>query len=179
MVPESGTAPDWQTYANAANGFSIQYPAHLQVIAGSPPNNYLALDSDAPAPAVSIISPRVDTFSENNSHGSYQFIVEVVASDFLPNCNPELSIMSMPLIASGTAMIDGQTARVFTSSDAAAGTHVSTTGYTICYKNHFYLIADIFVMSSDGTPLTPKLEADIAAGKERNKKIVESFTFMP
>ncbi len=169
-----------QIYANPAYGFSLRYPAGAIIREGDPRGLYLAEDIDAPTTTMSIQFPRVDTFNENGSHGYYEFQVRVYADppeNAYPECNPRLSFLSDEH-ADNTAMLAGEPTQIFRGGGAAAGNRVAYTRYGLCHQNRHYSVIDIFASGSDGTPLTAKLEAGIAAGKERNKKIVDSFQFV-
>lgn len=149
----------WQTYTGA--GFSIQYPNEASVREGDPKGLYIEPDTDNATTLVSIVFPRVDTFSENGSHGYYEFQVRVDATKAMFAC------MVNPVWQNST------------SSDAAAGNRITYSKSSICHGGRIYSVYDIFASGSDGTPLTPKLEADIAAGKIRNQQVVQSFQFTP
>ncbi len=166
-----------KTYTNAEYGFSVQYPEGGIAGNGTPEGIHLEEDIDTGSAAGYISFPPVDTFSENGSHGHYQYQVRVYAdtSDIVRQpCSVMMSILPMEQ-ASGTTVVAGFPAQVWTGGDAAAGTHVSFTRYSLCAGNRYYSLIDLFASSSDGTPLTPKLKADIAAGAAINKQIVQSF----
>lgn len=157
-------------------GFSIEYPKEATIVEGDPGGLYLEESIDAPLPAVSIKFPRVDTFSENQSHGYYEFQVRVHGGMGKPEwgCNAA-AFTTTGETQAGTVMIDGKTAHVFTGMSAGAGNRLEFTRYALCYNDINYSIYDIFASGSDGTPLTEKLEEDIARAKALNKKIIASF----
>jgi hypothetical protein len=156
-------SPAWQIYKNIGNNFLLRYPSQASAQEGSPRGLYLEPDTDNATTLVSVVSPRVDTFSENGSHGYFEFQVRVMAS---------------PVAKFACARDADIDPTVTTGGDAGMGNRVSWTRYDFCHGGKLYWVYDIFASGSDGTPLTPKLEADVAAGKEQNKKIAESFRFV-
>lgn len=154
---------DWSTYKNETYNFSIQYPAGPEVREGDPLGIYLEPETSNATTVVSFIFPLVDTFSENGSHGYYQYQVRVTATP----------------LAQYACAIGADTKPAITSDvGAAAGNRVAYTRYGFCHGGRLYGVYDIFASGSDGTPLTPKLESDIAAGKIRNEEITKNFKFL-
>jgi len=140
-------------------GFSIQYPPSASVREGDPRGLYIEPDTTNATTVVSIVFPRVDTFSENGSHGYYEFQVRVDAT------KAQYACMVNPTWQNST------------SSGAAAGNRVEYALSSICHGGRIYSVYNIFASGSDGTPLTPKLESDIAAGKILNEQVAKSFRF--
>jgi len=161
LVPASKPG-NLQTYVNASGGFSLQYPAGATVREGDPQGFYIDPETGNATTIVSIVFPRVDTFSENSSHGYYQYQVRVMVT---------------PLARYACTRGGDVTPTVTTGGDAAAGNRLNWTLYGYCHGGKLYSVYDMFASGSDGTPLTPKLEADIAAGKVINEQIAKSFKF--
>ncbi len=164
-----------ETYLNNAFDFSLVYPKEATVYEGDPHGLYLEPETSNATTAVAIVFPRVDTFSENGSHGYYEFRVHVAIAP-MNTCETKDSANTGEHFVQ-FENLNGITFAVFAGGGAAAGNRVLYTRYGICRGPILFSVYDILASGSDGTPLTPKLEADIAAGKIRNEQIVRSFQF--
>ncbi len=162
-TPPAPVVTELQRYTNTANGFLLEYPKGATVKEGDPEGIYLDADTNNATTVVSIVFPRVDTFSENGSHGYYQAQVRVTAT----------------MTAKFACAIDSDTTpTVTTGSDAGAGNRLNWTRYGYCHGGKLYGVYDLFMSGSDGTPLTPKLEADIATMKTQSAAVAKSFEFV-
>jgi hypothetical protein len=167
---------DWKYFRSPDGGFEFRYPASAKVVAGAGEGMYLDETIDTPTAAFSVVFPRVDTFSENGSHGYYEQRLRIFFGVPEFGCNPAASGFDKP---AGTATVAGMQAYVFERSDAGAGNRMEARRYAFCdTRGAWYSIEDIFASGSDGTPLTPKLEVDITRVRADAKSIINSFQLL-
>lgn len=178
-VSQNDLTESWPVYQNLEPQFSFRYPPGSTVVPGSGDGLHLDEPIDFPPVLVSVITPRVDTFSENGSYGYYETRIRVLAAGDIEHGCDGFNIQASGFDQQvGSTTIAGTTAFIFKRGDGAAGNRVEVIRYALCKDGMGLIIEDVFATGSDGTPLTKKLVSDITLARANNERVVRSIRFV-